>query len=94
MSAITSRAGVMPASSVNTTIITFLRGLAMPAVVVEVGFLTNATEADALVGADYAERMAQGIIAAVQRYCDATEGADASDQIEDTETQTNPVVER
>ena len=84
----------VPNRGAHASHLAFLRGLAMPAVVVEVGFLTNATEADVLVGADYAERMAQGIAAAVQRYCDAAEGADASDQIENTETRTNPVAER
>ena len=47
----------------------FLRGLAMPAVMVEVGFLTNPTEADALVAPDFADALADAIAAAVQRYC-------------------------
>jgi N-acetylmuramoyl-L-alanine amidase len=47
----------------------FLRGLAMPAVLVEVGFLTNPTEADILVGPDFADALADAIAAAVKRYC-------------------------
>ena len=55
--------------------VTFLRGVAMPAVVVEMGFLTNAGEAGALQAPEYAEQLAAGIVAAVQRLCTAS-GAD------------------
>ncbi|HZM16473.1 MAG TPA: N-acetylmuramoyl-L-alanine amidase [Candidatus Krumholzibacteria bacterium] len=56
--------------------LTFLRGVAMPAVVVEVGFLTNAGEAGTLQSPEYATQLAAGIAAAVQRLCDrsAAEG--------------------
>ncbi len=85
----------VPNRGAHASHVAFLRGVAMPAVVVEVGFLTNAQEADAVVGTDYAERLAQGIVAAVQRFCDATEGADASGHLGDAESlQTNPVAGR
>ena len=48
----------------------FLKGVAMPAVLVEVGFLTNAQEADTIAGADFAPQLAAALTAAVQRYCE------------------------
>jgi N-acetylmuramoyl-L-alanine amidase len=47
----------------------FLRGLAMPAVMVEVGFLTNPAEADILLAPDFADALADAIAASVRRYC-------------------------
>jgi N-acetylmuramoyl-L-alanine amidase len=48
----------------------FLKGVAMPAVMVEVGFLTNPQEADTISGADFAPQVAAALTAAVQRYCE------------------------
>jgi N-acetylmuramoyl-L-alanine amidase len=45
-----------------------LQGLAMPAVVLETGFLTNAQEASLLTSPDFVTSLARGIGAAVQRY--------------------------
>jgi N-acetylmuramoyl-L-alanine amidase len=47
----------------------FLKGIAMPAVLVELGFLTNPDEADALAAPAFADALADAIAAAVERYC-------------------------
>jgi N-acetylmuramoyl-L-alanine amidase len=50
--------------------IEFLKGLAMPAVLVEIGFLTNAQEAAVLSDPSYPEALAGSIAAAVERFCE------------------------
>ena len=62
----------IPNRGARATRVAFLRGVAMPAVVLEVGFLTNAEEADALQSQEYAERLAAGIVEAVRRFCTAS----------------------
>ena len=64
----------LPNRGAREASLAFLRGVAMPAVVVETGFLTNGAEADALQAPEFAERLAAGIIAAVQRYCAQDDG--------------------
>lgn len=51
----------------------FLKGIAMPAVLVELGFLTNPSEADALSDPAFTESIATAIAAAVERYCEQYE---------------------
>jgi len=51
----------------------FLKGIAMPAVLVELGFLTNPDEADALAAPAFADTIAEAIAAAVERYCEQYE---------------------
>jgi N-acetylmuramoyl-L-alanine amidase len=57
-----------------------LRGTRMPAVRVEVGYLTNAGDAQRLASAEFRDSVAEGIVAAVQRLylpadADVTTGA-------------------
>ena len=51
----------------------FLKGLAMPAVLLEVGFLTNSQEAAVLSDPSYPEALAGSIAAAVERFCEQFE---------------------
>jgi N-acetylmuramoyl-L-alanine amidase len=53
--------------------IEFLKGLAMPAVLLEVGFLTNPQEAAVLSDPSYPEALAAAIAAAVERFCEQFE---------------------
>ena len=53
--------------------IEFLKGLAMPAVLLEVGFLTNPQEAAVLSDPSYPEALAGSIAAAVERFCEQFE---------------------
>jgi len=50
--------------------IEFLKGLAMPAVILEIGFLTNPQEAAVLSDPSYPEALAGAIAAAVERFCE------------------------
>jgi N-acetylmuramoyl-L-alanine amidase len=54
-----------------------LVGAAMPAVLVEVGFLTNADEERSLAGSDYRERIAVALAGAIGRFRDRVARADA-----------------
>lgn len=53
--------------------IEFLKGLAMPAVLLEIGFLTNPQEAAVLSDPSYPEALAASIAAAVERFCEQFE---------------------
>jgi N-acetylmuramoyl-L-alanine amidase len=53
--------------------IEFLKGLAMPAVMLEIGFLTNPQEAAVLSDPSYPEALAAAIAAAVERFCEQFE---------------------
>lgn len=48
----------------------FLRGLSMPAVMIEVGFLTNPQEAALIADPTFPEALAVAVGTAVQRFCD------------------------
>jgi N-acetylmuramoyl-L-alanine amidase len=56
--------------------IDFLKGIAMPAVMVEVGFLTNPEEADTISGQAFADDPAEAVAIAVERYCEQFEAGE------------------
>jgi N-acetylmuramoyl-L-alanine amidase len=57
--------------------IEFLRGLSMPAVLIEVGFLTNPREAALIGDPTFPERMAEAIGTAMRRYCEESDSSSA-----------------
>jgi len=58
----------IPSRGVKQAPFRVLVGAAMPAVLVEVGFLSNAEEESLLAGADYRNRVAAALAAAVERF--------------------------
>jgi N-acetylmuramoyl-L-alanine amidase len=57
--------------------IEFLRGLAMPAVMIEVGFLSNPREAAVIGDATFPETLGEAIGAAIRRYCEESDSSSA-----------------
>ncbi len=55
-------------------------GAAMPAVLVELGFLTNPDEANVLAAPSFADALADAIAAAVERYCEQYEAGELGGQ--------------
>ena len=55
--------------------IEFLRGLSMPAVMIEVGFLTNPREAALIGDPTFPEKMAEAIGTALRRYCEESDSS-------------------
>jgi len=58
---------VFPNRGLRQTDVDVLKGVAMPAVLLEIGFLTNPEEAAAISSPDFAPQLAAGIVAALQR---------------------------
>ena len=55
-----------------------LRGATMPAVLVELGFISNPDEEKLLGSAEYQERLAEALYRGVRRYKDLFESSEAS----------------
>jgi N-acetylmuramoyl-L-alanine amidase len=66
----------LPNRGAKESDIDFLKGIAMPAVMLEVGFLTNPQEADAVSDQAFANNLAEAVVSAVERYCEQFEAGE------------------
>jgi N-acetylmuramoyl-L-alanine amidase len=65
----------MPGRGAHPAPLQLLRGVAMPAVLIEAGFLTNGDDAKALADSEFITRMGAALVAALRRFRDESRGA-------------------